>query len=102
MAGEMGYHGPLVKDDRHGSQRQRDAGNPGWGESEQVTRRVYRAQVIPFAPEPIQKQDGTKKNDCERNAAQAAEGVNQSRLPVRSFNVDSFVYNSSCAKRQLH
>jgi hypothetical protein len=27
-----------------------------------------RAQVIPFAPEPIQKQDGTKKNDCERNA----------------------------------
>jgi hypothetical protein len=27
-----------------------------------------RAQVIPFAPEAIQKQDGTKKNDCERNA----------------------------------
>jgi hypothetical protein len=24
--------------------------------------------VIPFAPEPIQKQDGEKKNDCERNA----------------------------------
>jgi hypothetical protein len=28
-----------------------------------------RAQVLPFAPEPIQKQDGTRKNDCERNAA---------------------------------
>lgn len=28
-----------------------------------------RRQVIPFAPEPIQKQDGTTKNDCERNAA---------------------------------
>jgi hypothetical protein len=28
----------------------------------------HHAQVIPFAPEPIQKQDGTKKNDCERNA----------------------------------
>ncbi len=24
--------------------------------------------VVPFAPEPIQKQDGDKKNDCERNA----------------------------------
>jgi hypothetical protein len=28
-----------------------------------------RREVIPFAPEPIQKQDGTTKNDCERNAA---------------------------------
>jgi hypothetical protein len=26
-------------------------------------------QVIPFAPEPISKQDGATKNDCERNAA---------------------------------
>ena len=26
-------------------------------------------QVLPFAPEPISKQDGAKKNDCERNAA---------------------------------
>jgi hypothetical protein len=25
--------------------------------------------VIPLAPEPILKQDGTRKNDCERNAA---------------------------------
>jgi len=25
--------------------------------------------VIPFMPEPIVKQDGTSKNDCERNAA---------------------------------
>jgi hypothetical protein len=27
-----------------------------------------KKQVIPLAPEPIIKQDGTKKNDCERNA----------------------------------
>ena len=27
-----------------------------------------RKQVIPFAPEPIIKQDGDNKNDCERNA----------------------------------
>ena len=25
-------------------------------------------QVIPLAPEPIMKQDGDNKNDCERNA----------------------------------
>jgi hypothetical protein len=28
-----------------------------------------RAEVIPVCPEPIIKQDGTTKNDCERNAA---------------------------------
>jgi len=28
-----------------------------------------RQEVIPLAPEPIQKQDGSSKNDCERNAA---------------------------------
>ncbi|MCP4359551.1 MAG: hypothetical protein GY796_16195, partial [Chloroflexi bacterium] len=28
-----------------------------------------RREVIPLAPEPIIKQDGAKKNDCERNAA---------------------------------
>src|SRR5439155_8518544 len=26
-------------------------------------------EVIPLAPEPIQRQDGQSKNDCERNAA---------------------------------
>src|SRR3989449_10331999 len=26
-------------------------------------------EVIPLMPEPIIKQDGTEKNDCERNAA---------------------------------
>jgi hypothetical protein len=28
-----------------------------------------RREVIPLAPEPIIKQDGSEKNDCERNAA---------------------------------
>ena len=28
-----------------------------------------RREVIPFAPEPIIKQDGENKNDCERNAS---------------------------------
>ena len=26
-------------------------------------------EVFPLAPEPIRKEDGTTKNDCERNAA---------------------------------
>jgi len=29
-------------------------------------------EVIPFMPEPIVKQDGTTKNDCERNAPNAS------------------------------
>ena len=28
-----------------------------------------KREVIPLMPEPIVKQDGTSKNDCERNAA---------------------------------
>jgi hypothetical protein len=28
-----------------------------------------KREVIPLMPEPIVKQDGTEKNDCERNAA---------------------------------
>ncbi len=28
-----------------------------------------KKQVIPFCPEPIQKEDGETKNDCERNAS---------------------------------
>jgi hypothetical protein len=31
-------------------------------------------EVIPLAPEPIQKQDGQSKNDCERNAARRLLG----------------------------
>jgi hypothetical protein len=31
-------------------------------------------EVIPLAPEPIEKQDGQEKNDCERNAAKRLLG----------------------------
>jgi len=31
-----------------------------------------KKEVIPFCPEAIQKQDGTSKNDCERNACKRA------------------------------
>ena len=30
---------------------------------------MRRKEVFPFAPEPILKKDGARKNDCERNAA---------------------------------
>lgn len=33
-----------------------------------------KKEVIPLAPEPIIRQDGTKKNDCERNAAKRLLG----------------------------
>ena len=31
-------------------------------------------EVVPLAPEPIEKQDGSEKNDCERNAAKRLLG----------------------------
>lgn len=44
-----------------------------------------RKEVIPLAPEPIIKQDGANKNDCERNAAKRLlERIRQEhpRLPL--------------------
>jgi len=41
-------------------------------------------QVIPFAPEPILKQDGKKKNDCERNAAKRLlETIRREHPPLK-------------------
>jgi hypothetical protein len=44
-----------------------------------------RKEVIPLAPEPIIKQDGEQKNDCERNAAKrflAKVRQDHPRLPI--------------------
>ena len=44
-----------------------------------------KREVLPFAPEPIVKQDGTNKNDCERNAGKRLlEKIRQEhpRLPI--------------------
>lgn len=38
-------------------------------------------EVIPLAPEPIQKQDGNTKNDCERNAARRLLGKIRQQHP---------------------
>ena len=41
-----------------------------------------RPEVIPFAPEPIVKQDGDNKNDCERNAAKRLLGKIRDEHPA--------------------
>jgi len=44
-----------------------------------------RAEVIPLAPEPIIKQDGETKNDCERNAAKRFVGKLRQEHPHMKF-----------------
>jgi hypothetical protein len=44
-------------------------------------------EVIPLAPEPIQKQDGQTKNDCERNAARRLLGKIRREHPHLEFIV---------------
>jgi hypothetical protein len=44
-------------------------------------------EVIPLAPEPIQKQDGETKNDCERNAARRLLGKIRCEHPHLEFIV---------------
>jgi hypothetical protein len=44
-------------------------------------------EVIPLAPEPIQKQDGETKNDCERNAARRLLGKIRREHPHLEFIV---------------
>lgn len=40
--------------------------------------------VFPFIPEPTQKTDGAKKNDCERNAAKPwVEGFRREHLHLK-------------------
>lgn len=46
-----------------------------------------RKQVIPFAPEPISKQDGNTKNDCERNAAKRLLGDLRREHPHLSITI---------------
>jgi len=37
-------------------------------------------EVIPLAPEPIEKQDGSEKNDCERNAPNGCCGTSAGNI----------------------
>ena len=46
-----------------------------------------RREVIPLMPEPIMKQDGETKNDCERNAAKRFLAQLQQDYPHMSFTI---------------
>lgn len=49
--------------------------------------------VIPLAPEPILKQDGHKKNDCERNAAQRLlEAIRREHPHLKTIIVEDALY----------
>lgn len=49
--------------------------------------------VLPFAPEPILKQDGTKKNDCERNAAKRLlESLRREHPHLKMIIVEDALY----------
>jgi hypothetical protein len=46
-----------------------------------------RREVIPLMPEPIMKQDGESKNDCERNAAKRFLAQLEQDYPHLSFTI---------------
>lgn len=46
-----------------------------------------RQEVIPLMPEPIVKQDGETKNDCERNAAKRFLAQLKQDYPHRTFTI---------------
>ncbi len=51
--------------------------------------------VIPFAPEPILKQDGHKKNDCERNAAKRLlETIRRKHPHLKMIIVEDALYGN--------
>lgn len=58
-------------------------------------------QVIPLAPEPIIKQDGNNKNDCERNAAKRLLGKIRAEHPLLNFVVVEDALSSNAPHIQL-
>ena len=58
--------------------------------------------VIPLAPEPILKQDGDKKNDCERNAAKRLlEAMRQEHPHLKMMIVEDALYGAPRGVVQL-
>jgi hypothetical protein len=54
-----------------------------------------RREVLPLPPEPIIKQDGTKKNDCERNAAKRALAKLRQEYPRLNFIITEDALSSN-------
>jgi hypothetical protein len=57
--------------------------------------------VVPLAPEPIIKQDGVVKNDCERNAAKRFMAQLRADHPDEPFIIteDAFSANAPISRR---
>lgn len=76
-----GHHLIAIDGTGHHSSKEVRCGNCCVKEHRDGTRTYYhqllaaalvhpdRKEVFPYAPEPIRREDGTEKNDCERNAA---------------------------------
>ena len=59
-------------------------------------------QVIPFCPEPIIKQDGEKKNDCERNAcARILKKINDDHPKLKLIIVEDGLASNAPHIRDL-
>lgn len=59
-------------------------------------------EVIPLAPEPIQKQDGSNKNDCERNATRRLlEKIRQEHPRLRLIVVEDGLASNGPHVRDL-
>ena len=60
-------------------------------------------QVIPIAPEPIIKQDGESKNDCERNAAKRfLERFRQDHPNLPTIVIEDGLASNAPHLRELH
>ena len=60
------------------------------------------SEVFPLAPEPILKQDGARKNDCERNAAKRLLAHLRRAHPVMFLLLGSVAYCLPRAPRNNH
>ena len=59
-------------------------------------------EVIPFAPEPIIKQDGEKKNDIERNASKRyLDKLRKTHPYLRLIVVEDSLYSNVPHIREL-
>jgi hypothetical protein len=59
-------------------------------------------EVIPLAPEPIQKQDGSTKNDCERNATRRLlEKIRQQHPRLRLIVIEDGLSSNAPHVRDL-
>ncbi len=63
----------------------------------------HMRQVLPFAPEPIIRADGDKKNDCERNAAKRlTDQIRQSHPKLKMIILGDGLYSNAPFIHHVH